>query len=72
MVEAIFKDNGSARMVGLRKWQAKQRSDHYGGLLFAPESIVAFKEEAAARGIAFPDRVSEIEVSVEQIAVAEK
>jgi LDH2 family malate/lactate/ureidoglycolate dehydrogenase len=72
MVEAIFKDNGSARMVGLRKWQAKQRSDHYGGLLFAPESIVAFKEEAAARGIAFPDRVSEIEVSVEQIAVAGK
>lgn len=72
MVEAIFKDNGSSRIVGLRKWQAKQRSDHYGGLLFAPESIAAFREEADARGIAFPDGAKEIEVSVEQISVAGK
>lgn len=72
MVEAIFNGNGSSRIVGLRKWQAKQRSDHYGGLLFAPESIVAFQEEADARGIAFPEGAKEIEVSVEQIAVAGK
>jgi LDH2 family malate/lactate/ureidoglycolate dehydrogenase len=72
MVEAIFNGNGSSRIVGLRKWQAKQRSDHYGGLLFAPESIVAFREEADARGIAFPDGAKEIEVSVEQVAVAGK
>ncbi len=71
MIEAIFKDNGSARIVGLRKWRAKERSDQYGGLLFAPESIEAFREEADARDVAFPD-VSEIEVSVERIDVAGK
>ena len=72
MVEAIFKDNGTSRIVGLRKWQAKQRSDHYGGLLFAPESIEAFRNEATAQGVAFPEGVSEIEVPVEQVAVAGK
>jgi hypothetical protein len=34
MVEAIFDNNGSSRMVGERKWAAKQRSDQHGGLLF--------------------------------------
>lgn len=71
MIEAIFKDNGSARIIGLRKWRAKERSVLHGGLLFAPESIEAFQEEAGTRGIAFPE-VKEIEVSVERIDVAGK
>ena len=71
MVDAIFKDNGGARIVGLRKWLAKQRSGHYGGLLFAPESIEAFHVEAAARGIDFPD-VREMEIPIEQVVVAGK
>jgi LDH2 family malate/lactate/ureidoglycolate dehydrogenase len=72
MVDAIFKDNGQSRIVGLRKWQAKQRSDHYGGLLFSPESIAAFRAEASTQGIVFPEDCKEIEVSIEQIAVAGK
>ena len=49
MVEAIFKGNGSARVVGQRKWDAKQRSvAHGGGLLFAPESIASFEQEVGA------------------------
>ena len=35
MASAIFEENGSARLVGQRKWQAKQRSEQHGGLLFA-------------------------------------
>lgn len=72
MVDAIFTDNGSARLVGLRKWRAKQRSEKYGGLLFAPESIEAFQTEAIERGVAFPDGVQEVDVAVEEIEVAGK
>lgn len=71
MVEAIFKDNGTSRIVGLRKWRAKQRSEALGGLLFAPESIDAFRAEAEEWGVAFPD-VEEVEVGMEEIAVAGK
>ena len=45
MVEAIFQGNGTARIVGQRKYAAKQRSEEHGGsLLFAPESKEAFEE----------------------------
>ena len=72
MVDAIFAGaNGGARHVGLRKWRAKQRSERCGGLCFAPESIAAFHAEAAARGVPFPP-VREVEVEVEQLAVAGK
>merc|ERR1712228_203156 len=71
MVESMFKDNGSARIVGERKWRAKQRSEQHGGLLFSQGSIAAFQEEAAARNVPFPT-VKVVEVSMKQIAVAGK
>ncbi len=71
MVEAIFKGNGGARVAGLRKWRAKQRSAAQGGLLFARESIDAFRAEALSRGVPFPE-VRETMVGVEQVAVAPK
>lgn len=71
MADAIFGGNGSARMVGLRKWQAKQRSVEHGGLLFAAESITAFEAEALARGIPLPD-MRQVEVTFEELAVAAK
>mmetsp|Transcript_52644 Transcript_52644/g.87456 ORF Transcript_52644/g.87456 Transcript_52644/m.87456 type:complete len:392 (-) Transcript_52644:108-1283(-) len=71
MVNAIYEDNRDARIVGLRKLRAKKRSEHHGGLLFARESIDAFKQEAETRGVQFPE-VREIEVAVEQVVVAPK
>ena len=71
MVEAIFTENGSSRLVGQRKWEAKQRSELHGGLLFAPESIAAFEEEAQKWGVPFP-AVTELDVRVNSIAVAGK
>ena len=71
MVDAIFADNGTSRLVGLRKWQAKQRSENYGGLLFAPASLSAFKTEASKCGIALPE-FREIGIVVEPIHVAGK
>jgi hypothetical protein len=71
MADAIFEDNGTARIVGERKFVAKQRSEEHGGLLFAQESIAAFQEEAAARGVAFP-AAKEMEVAMKPIAVAGK
>jgi hypothetical protein len=107
MVDAIFKGNGDARIVGRRKcerhdkppaadsqsiavgslwihpdvlltdkwWMAaglaKQRSEELGGLLFAPESRVAFEEQAAAYGVALPD-MAEVDVAVSDVVVAGK
>eukprot|EP01051_Picozoa_sp_SAG22_P019582 SAG22_NODE_3663_length_1586_cov_1.839946_1_plen_73_part_00 len=71
MATAIFEQNGSARLVGERKWRAKLRSDAAGGLLFAQESIAAFEEEAGLRGVPFPN-VEEVEVAVAVVKVAAK
>lgn len=71
MVDAIFEGNGDVRMVGLRKWKAKHRPEQYGGLLFAPESIDAFRAEAEARGITFPT-VKEVDVEMDPVHVAGK
>lgn len=71
MVDAIFKDNGTSRMVGLRKWRAKERSEEHGGLLFAAESVASFREEAEARGIGLPP-FREIDVDIEAVTVAGK
>ena len=55
MASAIFEENGSARLVGQRKWQAKQRSEQHGGLLFAagpsppPLSFLVRSSSAAGR-----------------------
>ena len=72
MVDALFQGNGSARLSGLRKWQARQRSQRIGGLLFAPESIEAFRNEAEARGVPLPSDVREVQVEVQKIQVARK
>ena len=72
MVDALLESNGSARLSGLRKWQARQRSERFGGLLFAPESVDAFRNEAEARGVPFPVDVRELELDVEPIHVAGK
>lgn len=71
MVTSILKGNGDARMVGLRKWRAKERSEEHGGLLFAPESIAAFRAEASARGVPFCD-APETGVAFEPVEVASK
>eukprot|EP01052_Picozoa_sp_SAG31_P050865 SAG31_NODE_11810_length_996_cov_0.966555_2_plen_88_part_00 len=71
MATAIFEGNGSARMVGERKWQAKQRAEAAGGLLFAEESIAAFKDEAKRRGVPFP-ATEEVQVPVSPVKVAAK
>ena len=63
--------NGDARIVGQRKWVAKQRSEEYGGILFAPESDVAFKEQAARYGVELP-AMEELEVTASKVAVAGK
>lgn len=63
--------NGSARIVGQRKWVAKQRSEQYGGILFAPESVAAFKEQAAKYGVDLP-AMEELEVAKSKVAVAGK
>ena len=72
MVEALLQSNGSARLCGLRKWQARQRAENSGGLLFARQSIDAFQREAEARGVPLPADVREIEVDVPAIQVAGK
>lgn len=72
MVDALFGDNGTARLCGVRKWQARQRSEQFGGLLFAPESIEAFQIEARERGVALPRDIKEIQVDVQQVPVAGK
>ena len=71
MVDALFQGNGSARLCGLRKWQARQRADQAGGLLFARESIEAFRSEADARDVPLPT-IREIQVSVRSVHVASK
>lgn len=72
MVEAIFHENGTARMVGERKWQSKKKTKQHKGLLFSPESIAAFREEAQNSGVAFPLDVTEVQVSAQNVAVAGK
>lgn len=63
--------NGDARIVGQRKWVAKQRSEQYGGILFAPESVAAFKEQAETYGVELPE-MQEVEVAASQVTVAGK
>ena len=63
--------NGGARIVGQRKWVAKQRSEEYGGILFSPESFAAFKEQAAMYGVDLPE-MKELEVASSQVKVAGK
>lgn len=72
MVDAILTENGAARMVGMRKYLAKLRSEKYGGLLFSGESIEAFREEAQTRNICFPKDVQELDVFIESLVVAGK
>jgi LDH2 family malate/lactate/ureidoglycolate dehydrogenase len=72
MLDALLQDNGSARLCGLRKWQARQRAERAGGLLFSPESIEAFRSEADARGVPLPEDVREVQVDVRAVHVASK
>ena len=72
MVDASLRGNGSARLCGLRKWQARQRAEKAGGLLFAPESIEAFRAEADAGGVPLPSDVRELQVDVPTVHVANK
>lgn len=72
MVDAIFTDNGSSRIVGQRKWAAKQRSEAHGGdLLFAPESIVAFEAQSELYGVEMPPH-TELELTASGVSVAAK
>ena len=72
MIDALFKGNASARLCGQRKWQARQRSERAGGLLFTPESIEAFRGEADARDIPLPWEMREVQVDVPVLDVARK
>lgn len=72
MIDALIQGNGSARLSGLRKWQARQRAEKSGGLLFARESIEAFQREAGARGVPFPNEISEALVDIPAVHVANK
>ena len=72
MVDSLLGDNGAARLCGLRKWQARQRADAAGGLLFSRESMEAFHVEAAARNVALPRGIRELQMEVPAIHVASK
>lgn len=50
----------------------KSLDSENGGLLFSGESIDAFHREAKVQGVVFPEGTKEIDVSFNQIAVAEK
>ena len=70
MVDALFTGNGDARLCGLRKWQARQRYEDAGGLLFAPESIDAFRVEGERQGVPLPVDIRDVQVDVQSIHVA--
>lgn len=72
MVDALLGDNGSARLCGLRKWQARQRAEQAGGLLFSPESVDAFRNEADTRGVSLPSDLREVYLEMAPIYVANK
>ena len=72
MVDSLLGGNGSARLCGLRKWQARQRAEDAGGLLFAPESFEAFLSEADVRGVDLPSDVREVHVEMPAVHVAGK
>ena len=72
MAEALLYGNGSARLSGMRKWQARQRAEEAGGLLFSTESMDAFRHETESQGVPFMSDVREVQVHITELHVARK
>ena len=72
MVNSLLQGNGNARLSGLRKWRAKQRSQELGGLLFSAESIEAFQCESKSSGISLPTDIHEVAIEFREVDVASK